>query len=56
MFKKKKKRGVNKVEDESLGDDEGSAGEEELDSAAVKKSRKFDYFLDRHVDGSFHIS
>ena len=56
LFKKKKKRGVNKVEEESLGDDEGSGEEEEAENAATKKSRKFDYFLDRHVDGSFHIS
>jgi hypothetical protein len=55
MFKKKKKRGINKFEEEILGDDEGSVGEEEAEALIQKRSRKFDYFLDRPVDGSFHI-
>lgn len=55
LFKKKKKREINKVEEESLGDDEGSV-DEEADAAAQRKSRKIDYFLDRHVDGKFHIT
>lgn len=40
-----------------MGDDEGSeGGEEESEAVAQRRSRKFDYFLDRPVDGSFHIS
>lgn len=55
LFKKKKKKGVPgaKQEEEPLAD-EGSAGEEN-EAVMVRKQRKFDYFLDRPVDGSFHI-
>ena len=58
LFKKKKKKGVTKIEDESFGDDEGSGGEyqEKGGPGGHSKKKKVDYFLDRHVDGNFHIS
>jgi Ion transport protein len=56
LFKKKKKqKGVAK-EEESQGDDEGSALDDEGNPGAPKKQRKIDFFLDRPVDGNFHIT
>ena len=56
MFKKQKnKKKAAKAEENDLGGDEAGTDDDD-EGITVKKQRKIDYFLDRPVDGNFHIS